>query len=133
MDTLRDFIKNNVNVAFATAFDNQPELRVLQVMLIRDNEFYFATNAGKDIYKQIQSNPKVAFMASKGMVFARIDGICLFDIDDETKREVYEKNPILQTIYKNYLDIAYFKVQAKKATYYDLGTQPITDKKYTFE
>ena len=126
MEKIFQFLDNNIEVALATVEADRPRIRVFQIMKRVDHTLFFATSPNKYVYKQLQSNPNVEFVALKGNVFVRVAGKADFEVDDKLQQEIYRDNPVLPRLYKNYKDLAYFKIEAEEMEYYDLTPTPPT-------
>ena len=85
---------------------------------------YFATAPGKEVYRQLRANPNVEILAMKGNIFVRIAGQAVFDVDDQTAREIYAANPVLPRLYRTYTDLVYFRLPAESIDCYDLTPNP---------
>ena len=123
MEKAFEFLKTNKEVAFATAEDGKPKIRVL----------YFVTAPGKKIYRQLQKNPNIEVLAMRGNISVRIAGQAVFDVDDKTAREIYAANPVLPRLYRAYTDLAYFRLPAVSLDYYDLTPDPPLQEHYDYE
>ena len=129
-EKLLEIFQKNKEVAFATSVDGKPHLRIFQIMKIDGDSIYFATSPKKEVYAQLRQN--VAILDLKGASFARVSGTIDFDIPDEVQREIYESNPVLPHLYKTYKDLAYLRLPAESADYFDLRTTPPTLIHYDF-
>ena len=129
---LLEIFQKNKEVAFATSVDGRPNVRIFQIMKIDGNDIYFATSPKKEVYAQLRQNPHVAILDLKGASFARLPGTIDFDIPDEVQREIYDTNPVLPHLYKTYKDLAYLRLPAESADYFDLKTTPPTLVHYDF-
>lgn len=74
MEKAFEFLKTNKEVAFATAEDGKPKIRVFQIMRQEKNILYFVTAPGKKIYRQLQKNPNIEVLAMRGNISVRIAG-----------------------------------------------------------
>ena len=104
MEKAFEFLKTNKEVAFATAEDGKPKIRVFQIMRQEKNILYFVTAPGKEVYRQLQKNPNIEVLAMRGNISVRIAGQTVFDVDDKTAREIYAANPVLPRLYRAYTD-----------------------------
>ena len=129
---LLEIFQKNKEVAFATSVDGRPNVRIFQIMKIDGNDIYFATSPKKEVYAQLRQNPHVAILDLKGASFASLSGTIDFDIPDEVQREIYDTNPVLPHLYKTYKDLAYLRLPAESADYFDLKTTPPTIVHYDF-
>jgi uncharacterized pyridoxamine 5'-phosphate oxidase family protein len=118
------FLQKHVDVAFATCSDNLPKLRVFRIMKQDDSVLYFATSAQKAVYRELKQNPHVELLASEGDISVRFSGTVCFDVDEATKRWIYEHNNVLSRLYDSYDQLAYFSMNIAEMDYYDLEPTP---------
>ena len=64
-----------------------------------DGKLYFAVGTFKDVYKQLQKNPKCEILASAGMDFLRWDGKAVFTDDNRLLPIVANMMPQLVQMY----------------------------------
>ena len=133
MEKAFEFLKTNKEVAFATAEDGKPKIRVFQIMRQEKNILYFVTAPGKEVYRQLQKNPNIEVLAMRGNISVRIAGQTVFDVDDKTAREIYAANPVLPRLYRAYTDLAYFRLPAVSLDYYDLTPDLPLQEHYDYE
>jgi uncharacterized pyridoxamine 5'-phosphate oxidase family protein len=129
MDKAFEFLKQHKDLAFATVgTDNKPKIRVFQIMKLdeQNRKLYFATSPKKEVYNQLKNNPFVELLAMKGNISVRISGKAIFDVSDEICKEIYNTNPVLPRLYKNYQMLIYFRVAMVELDYFDLSTEPPT-------
>ena len=119
-----EFLKENNEVSFATCEANKPKIRVFQIMKIEASDLFFATSAKKAVYKQLQKNPCIEIMAFKGKISVKCVGRAFFDVKEETKRWIYDNNPVLQRLYDDYSGMEYFRMEVESIDYYDLQPTP---------
>lgn len=124
MEKAFEFLKMNKDVAFATVEDGRPKIRVFQIMRQEGHTLYFATSPRKEVYRQLRQNPDVELLAMKGNISVRVAGRASFDVDDATAKEIYKDNPVLQRLYRQYTDLAYFRLSIGSVDYYDLTPTP---------
>ena len=125
MQEALDFIDANRDVAFATIGTNgRPMLRIFQVMKIDGNTLYFATNNRKNVYQELQANPAIEILAYKNNISVRVSGDAVFDVPDVVQKEIYDTNPVLQRLYPDYRELAYFSVEIGRLDYYNLTPTP---------
>lgn len=97
---------------FATTNGEQLEVRGWQFQFVEGNKFYFCTANTKDVYKQMQANPQVAFTGVSNEHNVRISGKATFLKDASEKEKAFAKisagvqemyksasNPILEVFY----------------------------------
>ena len=119
-----DFIREHNEVAFATCDGNLPKVRVFQIMKQEGTTFWFATSAKKDVYKELQQNPNVELLAWADKISVRCVGKVVFDVEEETKRWIYDNNPVLPRLYDRYDKLDYFRMDIIAMDYYDLSPTP---------
>lgn len=127
-----DFLKSHNDVAFATSEGGRPKIRVFQIMKQEGHSLYFATSATKEVYRQLQENPYAEILAMEGNISVRIWGKTAFNVDDATAKEIYENNPVLQRLYRQYRDLAYFRLDPEGMDYFDLAPTPARLEHYSF-
>lgn len=74
MQQALDFLKNHVEIAFATCEGNRPHIRIFQIMKMEDTTLFFATSPVKEVFKQLHENPCVEIMASESKEFVKVSG-----------------------------------------------------------
>lgn len=63
MEKTFDFLNEHKDVAFATAEQNKPKIRVFQIMKRDGHTLYFATSPHKEVYRQLRENPNIELLA----------------------------------------------------------------------
>jgi uncharacterized pyridoxamine 5'-phosphate oxidase family protein len=93
----------------ATVEGDQPRVRPFGAVAEFNGKTYICTNNTKNVFKQIQANPKVEISAtaSDGR-WIRISGNAIADPSREAKAQMLETNPSLNSLYK--LDDGIFEV-----------------------
>lgn len=128
LDKAFEFLRKHKDTAFTTVDGDKPKARVFQVMKVDGHTLYFCTATYKEVYKQLQKNPNVEVLGMRGNISVRVTGRAVFDVDDQTAQEIYNTNPVLPRLYKNYKDLVYFRLAATALDYYDLTpTPPLLD------
>lgn len=97
---------------FATTNGELLEVRGWQYQFAEGNKFYFCTGNTKDVYKQMQANPQVAFAGTSNEHNVRISGKATFVTDKSEKEKAFSKlsaqvqqmyesaaNPVLEIFY----------------------------------
>ena len=118
------FLRNHKDVALATSEDNIPKLRIFQVMKQEGNVLYFATSEQKAVWRELRKNPNVELIAYEGNVSVRCSGMVNFNVEDATKRWIYEHNDVLQRLYASYDQMVYFCLPIAEMDYNDLQPTP---------
>jgi uncharacterized pyridoxamine 5'-phosphate oxidase family protein len=90
MDYICGFLDKAGTFTLATTCRDQPRMRVLGLKIPMDGKIYFAVGTFKDVYKQLQHNPKCEILASVGTDFIRWDGEAKF-VDDPRLMAVVEQ------------------------------------------
>ena len=76
-------------------------MRVLGLKIKLDDKLFFAVGTFKDVYKQLQANPKCELLAYVGTDFIRWDGIAVFSEDPRLMPIVENMMPELAKMYKD--------------------------------
>lgn len=129
---LLEIFRKNKDVAFATSVDGKPYVRIFQIMKIDGDSIYFATSPKKQVYAQLKVNPNIAILDLHGAESARISGVVDLNVPDEIQRDIFDSNPVLPHLYAIYKDLAYMRLDAEWADYFDLRTNPPTLIHYDF-
>lgn len=86
LDQIKEILADGTMGYFATTDGEQPEVRGWQYQFSEGSKFYFITANTKDVYKQMQANPNVAFAGVSNGYNVRISGKVTF-VDDSAKVE----------------------------------------------
>jgi len=124
MERALQFLRSHKDVALATSEDNIPKLRIFRVMKQEGNVLYFATSEAKAVWRELRKNPNVELIAYEGNISVRCSGMVNFNVEDATKRWIYEHNEVLQRLYTSYDQMAYFCLPIAEMDYYDLQPTP---------
>ena len=124
MERALQFLRNHKDVALATSEGNIPKLRIFRVMKQEGNVLYFATSEQKAVWRELRKNPNVELIAYEGNISVRCSGMVNFNVEDATKRWIYEHNDVLQRLYTSYDQMAYFCLPIAEMDYYDLQPTP---------
>ena len=124
MERTLQFLHDHKDVALATSEDNIPKLRIFQIMKQEGTLLYFATSEKKAVWRELCKNPNVELIASEDNISVRCSGIVNFNVDDETKRWIYDHNAVLQRLYASYDQMVYFCLPIAEMDYYDLQPTP---------
>jgi uncharacterized pyridoxamine 5'-phosphate oxidase family protein len=100
MSKINDFL-NETNVFFlATADGSQPKIRPLGAHLEMDGKVLFGVGDFKDVYRQMQENPKVEIAACKqDGHWLRYTGTAVFETDEKYAEAMLDASPDLRNIY----------------------------------
>ncbi len=124
MERALQFLRTHKDVALATSEGNIPKLRIFRVMKQEGNVLYFATSEQKAVWRELRKNPNVELIAYEGNISVRCSGMVNFNVEDATKRWIYEHNDVLQRLYTSYDQMAYFCLPIAEMDYYDLQPTP---------
>ena len=149
MERALQFLRNHKDVALATSEGDIPKLRIFQVLKQEGNVLYFATSEqktpikreksdaridssereearpeAKAVWRELCKNPNVELIAYEGNVSVRCSGMVNFNVEDDTKRWIYEHNDVLQRLYASYDQMVYFCLPIAEMDYYDLQPTP---------
>ena len=83
----------------ATTDGDQPKARPLGLQVLHDGKIYFGIGDFKDVYKQLQANPKLEIVASKGQDILRYYGVAKFDNNPEVMEKVWTLLKDLKPLY----------------------------------
>ena len=124
MERALSFLRNHKEIALATCEGNLPKLRIFQIMKQEGNVLYFATSEKKAVWYELRKNPNVELIAYEGNVSVRCSGMVNFNVEEETKRWIYEHNAVLSRLYASYDKMVYFCLPIAEMDYYDLTPTP---------
>ena len=118
------FLRSHKDVTLATSEGNIPKLRIFRVMKQEGNVLYFATSEAKAVWRELRKNPNVELIAYEGNISVRCSGMVNFNVEDATKRWIYEHNEVLQRLYTSYDQMVYFCLPIAEMDYNDLQPTP---------
>ena len=124
MERALSFLRNHKEIALATCEGNLPKLRIFQIMKQEGNVLYFATSEKKAVWHELRQNPNVELIAYEGNVSVRCSGMVNFNVEEETKRWIYENNAVISRLYASYDQMVYFCLPIAEMDYYDLAPTP---------
>ena len=90
------------DVAFATVDeDGEPQVRIIDVMLVDDDKLYFCTARGKDFYSQLTADGRVAVTGMNDKYqMVRLSGEAKkVEGQEEWIDEIFDNNPSMNDIY----------------------------------
>ena len=124
MERALSFLQNHKEIALATCEGNLPKMRIFQVMKQEGHILYFATSAKKAVWRELRQNPNVEILAYEGNISVRCSGMVNFNVENDTKRWIYDNNPVLSRLYPSYDQMEYFCLPIAEIDYYDLSPTP---------
>lgn len=102
MSKINDFLNEAGIFYMATEDGDQPKLRPLGGRFEMDGKLLFSVGTFKDVYKQMQKNPKVEIVAlnlKKNAQWLRYTGTAVFETDPKYAELALEKSPNLKKVY----------------------------------
>ena len=126
LQTLRE-IKD---VSIATVDQGgRPQIRIIDVMLVRDGALYFCTARGKDFYAQLMRDPHVALVGmTRDIKMVRLAGVVRFVTDDPHAwiDRIFDQNPSMNDVYpdKSRYVLDPFVIDNGCVEIFDLGVSP---------
>ena len=125
MEEVHQFLKSCGYYFIATEDGNQPRVRPFGTAEIFEDHLYIQTGKGKDVFAQIQANPKVEICAFKEGQWLRLAGELVLDDRIEPKKDMLDKNPDLRHMYDENDDkTAVFYFKNAKATFNSFSGEP---------
>ncbi|WP_018084333.1 pyridoxamine 5'-phosphate oxidase family protein [Desulfurispora thermophila] len=102
MEEILKYLKEGAIGAFATVNDGKPDVRPWQFQFAQDGKLYFATANNKEVYRQMQKNPYIAFTTTnEDFTTVRLYGQAVFTDDISIKEKIMEKQEGIRNIYKS--------------------------------
>ncbi len=125
-----EMLRNIKDCAFATVDETgAPQVRIIDVMLVADGALYFCTARGKDFYRQLTRDGRVAITGlNRDWQTVRLTGTAhrLRDHREWIDR-IFEANPSMNAVYpgeSRYI-LEPFCVSEGEIEFFDLGKEPI--------
>ena len=134
-DCLR-ILREIKDVAFATVDANgDPQIRIIDVMLVEDDKLYFCTARGKAFYEQILRHDQVAVTGMNSVYqMVRLSGRAhrLSERKQWIDR-IFEENPSMNTVYpgESRYVLEAFCISEGEVEFFDLGKEPVWREKFT--
>ena len=127
VSTCLNILREIKDVAFATVDENnQPQVRIIDVMLVEDSKLYFCTARGKDFYKQLKNQPYVAIAGMNKEV--RLNGpVKRLENQKYWIDRIFKHNSSMNDVYPNesrYI-LEAFCLEEGELEFFDLGKEPI--------
>lgn len=102
MKEILDFFAKNPVFFFATVDNNEPKVRPFGFIMEYDGKLAFTTGADKDVYKQMEKNPKfeICGMDKEGK-WLRLKGKAVLERNNlEAKKKAFELYPDFKKLYQ---------------------------------
>ena len=99
MKEVQEFLKECGIYYLATVEGDQARVRPFGTAEIFEDHLYIQTGKKKDVFKQIENNPKVEICGFKDGKWIRVSGKLVLDDRVEAKKDMLDKNPNLRNMY----------------------------------
>ncbi len=99
MEEVYQFLKDCGTYYFATVEGNQPRVRPFGTIHLFENKLYLQTGRKKNVFQQIQENPKVEICAMKENQWIRVSATLVLDERIEAKKDLLDAYPNLRSMY----------------------------------
>lgn len=99
MQAIVSFLKQAGTFYLATAEGDQPRVRPFGAVACWENKIYLITSNQKDVFRQLQKNPKVELSCMVGDRWMRLTGALVADPRREAREAFLEANPDLKSLY----------------------------------
>ena len=112
MQEVHDFIKECGTYYLATVDGDQPRVRPFGTIDIFEGKLYIQTGKSKDVFKQLQANPKAELSCFLNGTWLRLAGTLVSDDNVEAKKHMLDAHPSLRGMYNENDDntaVLYFK------------------------
>ncbi len=119
---ISEFLGNAGTFFLATEDGDQPKTRPVSFQMLENGKIYFGVGKHKDVFHQIEKNPKVEICAYKGKDIVRYYGTAVVDDDPALFDRAVKVLPLLAQIYNEQsgLKLALFYLKDAKAEYSDM-------------
>ena len=127
IEEVQEFLKSAQTYYLATVEKDQPRVRPFGTAEIFEGKLYIQTGKKKDVFKQLEENPKAEICAFKDGVWLRVAGKLVYDNRIEAEEDMLEKNPGLKKMYAagdGNTAVLYF--EDAKATFSSFTEEPRT-------
>jgi uncharacterized pyridoxamine 5'-phosphate oxidase family protein len=122
MEKTLAFLKEAGTFFLATADGDQPRVRPFGIMLNLDGRLSFGTSNQKEVFKQINANPKIELCAALADGrFVRVSGTVFLNTTTETHKKFFEARPALAKLYAGREStMVIFSFKTATATFQDM-------------
>ena len=127
MQEVYEFIKKCGTYYLATAEGDQPRVRPFGTIDIFEGKLYIQTGKSKDVFKQLEANPKAELSCFDNGKWLRLAGTLVPDDNVEAKKHMLDAYPNLRAMYNENDDntaVLYF--QDATATFSTFTAAPET-------
>lgn len=99
MKRAMEFLEEAGTFYLATADGDQPRVRPFGAVAEFEDKLYIITNNEKDVYKQMQKNPKVEISGMAKGKWIRLSAEAVRDDRFEARKNMLDANPSLRKMY----------------------------------
>ncbi len=99
MKEVYEFLKKAGTFYLATVDGDQPRVRPFGAVIEFEGKLYLITGKKKDVYKQIEKNPKVEIVAMVGAKWMRIETQLVNDENIPAREAMLEEYKALKAVY----------------------------------
>ncbi|MDD2957264.1 MAG: pyridoxamine 5'-phosphate oxidase family protein [Lachnospiraceae bacterium] len=99
MENVLQFLNDAKTFYLATSEDGQPHVRPFGAACIIDGKLCIMTNTQKNVFKQIQKNPKIEISGMANGKWLRLQAEANFDDRREVRVAMLEAHPELSNMY----------------------------------
>lgn len=112
MQEVYEFIKKCGTYYLATMDGDQARVRPFGTIDIFEDKLYIQTGKSKDVFKQLEANPKAELCCFAHGTWLRLAGTLVSDDNVEAKKHMLDEHPNLRALYNENDDntaVLYFK------------------------
>lgn len=99
IEEVQEFLHSAQTYYLATVDGDQPRVRPFGTAEIFEGKLYIQTGKKKDVFKQLEKNPKAEICAFKDGQWLRVEGKLVYDNRIEAETDMLDKNPALKNMY----------------------------------
>ena len=124
------------DVSFASVDEQgNPQVRIIDVMLVEDEKLYFCTSRGKDFHRQLLQHPQIAITGmNSAYQMVRLQGRSIrLSQQEYWIHRIFDENPSMKDVYpgNSFSILDAFVVCDAQLEFFDLGRQPIERRYFT--
>jgi len=99
MREVLEYLKECGVFYIATDEQGQPRVRPFGAVADFEGKLYISTNNQKDVFKQMQENPKIEISGMKNDTWIRVEATVIRDNRKEAREKMLADNPSLEKMY----------------------------------
>ena len=116
MEVIDGYLERAGSFVLATNDGDQPKMRMLGFKTVLDGKIYFGVGTFKDVYAQLQKQPKCEILAFDGENFIRWDGKAVFSNDQRLAMAAGAAMPDIIKVYiENGWNMGFFTLEEGSA------------------